>query len=181
MSEGGYKIRDQFAMHFVTFQVVYWIDIFSYQHYRDEILNNFRYYRDNQGLRIHAYVIMSNYIHAILSATQAKYDLSSVIGNFKKYTSSAILKIAEQETESRKWWMLRLFAHAAKQHTRNSNRQFWTHNNHPEELNTEDFIRQKLEYIHQNPVRAGIVEKCWRSKLTFQLLKTPLLHFENCL
>lgn len=37
--------------------------------------------------------------------------------------------------------------------------QFWLPGNHPEEIHSADFFRQKLNYIHQNPVRAGIVEK----------------------
>ncbi len=34
---------------------------------------------------------------------------------------------------------------------------FWTSNNHPEAIYSQDFLLSKLNYIHQNPVRAGIV------------------------
>ena len=47
---------------------------------------------------------------------------------------------------------------AAKEHERNSKYQFWTHENHSEHIYTNKFIKQKLEYIHKNPVRAGIVK-----------------------
>ena len=30
-------------------------------------------------------------------------------------------------------------------------------NNHPEEIHSESFLRSKLNYIHENPVRAGLV------------------------
>ena len=36
--------------------------------------------------------------------------------------------------------------------------QFWTHENHAELIFSNKFIAQKLEYIHNNPVRAGIVK-----------------------
>jgi len=36
--------------------------------------------------------------------------------------------------------------------------QVWTHENHAVELYGNDFIQQKLEYIHNNPIRAGIVK-----------------------
>ena len=41
---------------------------------------------------------------------------------------------------------------------RNSKYQVWTHDNHAEELLTTKFIQQKLNYIHQNPIRACIVQ-----------------------
>ncbi len=55
--------------------------------------------------------------------------------------------------------MLKIFKEAAFKHKRNSQYQFWTHENHAEYIFSQKFIEQKLEYIHNNPVRAGIVEK----------------------
>jgi hypothetical protein len=55
--------------------------------------------------------------------------------------------------------MLRIFKNAAFEHKRNSEYQFWTHENHAEYIYSNKFIEQKLDYIHNNPVRAGIVEK----------------------
>lgn len=73
-----------------------------------------------------------------------------------KFTVSRILKlIAESGTESRSEWMLKRFAFAAQRHVRNSTYQFWTHENHAVEVVSNKFIDQKLDYIHQNPVRAG--------------------------
>ena len=48
---------------------------------------------------------------------------------------------------------------AAKKHKRNSKYQFWQQKNHPEELLSNKFIDQKLHYIHENPVRNGLVDK----------------------
>jgi hypothetical protein len=55
--------------------------------------------------------------------------------------------------------MLKLFEAAAFKHKRNTNYQFWTHENHSEHIFSNKFMEQKLEYIHNNPVRAGIVDK----------------------
>ena len=35
--------------------------------------------------------------------------------------------------------------------------QFWRHDNHPIELWSNKVIQQKIDYIHNNPVKAGIV------------------------
>jgi len=54
--------------------------------------------------------------------------------------------------------MLNLFEFSAKQHKRNERYQLWTHENHAEIVYGNQFMESKINYIHQNPVRAGIVE-----------------------
>jgi REP-associated tyrosine transposase len=48
---------------------------------------------------------------------------------------------------------------AGKKNGNNADFQVWQQNNHPLEINSLDMAWQKLEYIHNNPVKAGIVEK----------------------
>jgi len=55
--------------------------------------------------------------------------------------------------------MLNLFSFEAKKHSRNKYFQFWKQESHPVEIYSNTFIKQKVEYIHNNPVKAGIVEK----------------------
>jgi len=55
--------------------------------------------------------------------------------------------------------MLERFQKAIESHSRNKNYQFWQYGNHAEEVYTSDFLWSKLDYIHLNPVRAGIVSK----------------------
>jgi hypothetical protein len=55
--------------------------------------------------------------------------------------------------------LLLSFRYAAKGHRRNNEYQVWTHENHPEEIYSNNFIEQKIDYIHNNPVRSGIVLK----------------------
>ena len=52
-----------------------------------------------------------------------------------------------------------MFSFESTKHTRNKNYQFWTHENHPIEVFSNKFVKQKVQYIHNNPVRAGVVEK----------------------
>ena len=159
MARKGFYIEDQRALHFVTFTLVYWVDLFSKTAYSEIVLENFRHYRSKQGLRIHGYVIMSNHIHAILSATEPRYDLSSIIGNLKRYCANCFIELLQNEHDSRAWWMLKMFAHAASNHERNKKFQVWTHQNHPVQLDDATIIEQKLDYIHENPVKAGLVSE----------------------
>ena len=93
----GYQIKEQEELHYVTLQIVKWIDIFTRQIYRDIIIENLRFCQMNKGLEIYAYVIMSNHVNLLIR--------------------SSIGKLSDK------------------------------------------FIQQKINYIHENPVKSGIVEK----------------------
>ncbi|MEP7196649.1 MAG: transposase [Saprospiraceae bacterium] len=153
----GYQIVDKEGTYYLTFQVIDWVDIFTRKIYRDIIIESMDFCRKNKGLQIWAYVIMTNHIHCILSAING--NLSDVIRDFKSYTATKILREMQGSHESRRDWMLKRFEFAAKSHKRNSEMQFWTHENHAIELVTHSFTSQKMAYIHENPVRSGWVEK----------------------
>ena len=153
----GYQIKDQNAPHYLTLQVVEWIDVFTREQYKRLITDNLQYCQQHKDLEIFAFVIMTNHIHII--SKSSNNNLSNILRDFKSFTSKELLKLIESESESRRNWMLDIFSKAAFKHERNSKYQFWTHENHAEQLWSGDFINQKIDYIHQNPVRAGIVSK----------------------
>jgi len=153
----GFVIRDQSLPHFITATVVDWIDVFSRKIFRDEVIKCFDYCIKNKGMILYGYVIMSNHIHIIVQSKDEK--LSDLIRDFKKYTAKTILDKIQSEPESRREWMLERFKHATQTHSRNKNYQFWKYGNHPEEIYSNKFMWSKLDYIHLNPVRAGLVEK----------------------
>jgi REP-associated tyrosine transposase len=97
-------------------------------------------------------------VHLIISAKEN--NISNVLGDFKKFTSKKIVKAIETHPgESRKNWILRIFKIAGEKNGRNSTYQFWQQDNQPKIIYTPKFAAQKLAYIHNNPVEAGIVEK----------------------
>ena len=157
MARKGYIIHNQQAVYYLTFTVVGWIDIFSRQSYRDIVIESFKFCQLNKGLHLHAYVIMSNHVHLIASVDDG-FEISEFIRDCKKYTSKKILyEIENSGVESRRDWMLHQFKYYASQHTRNEKYQLWEQDNHPIELSTADFTQQKIDYIHDNPVTAGLV------------------------
>lgn len=158
MSEGGYKIRNQQAVHFITFAVVGWVDIFTRQQYRDIFLEKIRQSQKEGGLLLHSWVLMSNHFHGIMSAREG-FELSHILGEIKRKSSMEVMQAIEKnDAESRKEWMLEIFKSAGASNSRNDKRQFWRQENHPKECFSREFTEQKMNYIHQNPVRAGIVD-----------------------
>ena len=151
----GYQIKDQEQLHFLTLQVVRWVDVFTRAIYRDIIIDSLLYCQRNKGLQIFAYVIMSNHIHLLVQSSTG--ELSETLRDFKSFTAKQILQQIETGNESRRKWMLKIFREEANKHARNSKYQFWTHENHAEYIYSDKFINQKLDYIHNNPVKAEIV------------------------
>jgi REP element-mobilizing transposase RayT len=140
------------GIYFITATVVQWVDVFTRACYADIIVDSIKFCQERKGLCVYGWVIMSNHLHMICSCKE-DYSLSDTLRDFKKYTSSKIVAAIENNpVESRKSWLLWLLK-------QNGSIQFWQPGNHPEELRTGDFYKQKLKYIHLNPVRAGIVDR----------------------
>ena len=157
MARKGYTIGDQQAIYYLTFTVIGWIDIFSRQSYRDIVIESLKYCQQNKGLHLHAYVIMSNHMHLIVSVDEG-FTVSDFMRDCKKHTSKQILhEIEHSGIESRKEWMLHQFKYYASRHQRNDTYQLWEHDNHPVQLISRTFMQQRIDYIHQNPVAAGLV------------------------
>ena len=153
----GYKICEQDELHYVTFQIVKWIDIFTRQVYRDIIIDCLRYTQQHKALEVYAYVIMSNHVHLLLRCGRGR--LSDTIREIKSYTARKIIESIDTVSESRREWILNILGFCAKLHKRNEHYQIWTHENHAEIIYSNSFMDQKIKYIHENPVRAGIVER----------------------
>ena len=152
----GYKIRDQGGTHFLTFSFMGWIDIFSRKVYRDILLDSFSFCRQHKGLLVGAYVIMTNHVHVI--GTAKHENLSDIVRDFKSFTSKKIIETMQTEVESRREWFDYMFKYFAAPSSRHEYYRLWTGDNHPELIYSPDFLMTKLNYIHMNPVRAGIVE-----------------------
>src|SRR5699024_3949890 len=101
---------------------------------------------------------MSNHIHLIIGTREEK--MQDIVRDMKKFTSKKICRTVEENPqESRKKWMLALFSKAGKSNSNNTRYQFWQQHNQPIQLDYPDIIEQKVNYIHQNPVKAGWVHK----------------------
>ncbi len=120
------------------------------------IINALNYCQKNKGLEIYAYVMMSNHIHLLCKATNG-FILSDVIRDFKKFTSKKILQTINEEPESRKEWMLEYFQKACQHLKREQQFKVWQDGYHAELVETNWFIKQKVNYIHNNPVKDKIV------------------------
>jgi REP element-mobilizing transposase RayT len=142
--------------YFITLTVVGWIDVFNRREYVEIFIKNINYCQQHKGLKVFAYVIMPSHIHMVVQQEAGK--LNEVLRDFKSFTAKEILhSIKENQHESRREWMMYLFKHFGKKSKQNKEYMFWQKTSHPIELYTNSVIDQKINYIHNNPVEAGIV------------------------
>jgi REP element-mobilizing transposase RayT len=83
-----YKIRDQEGLYFVTFTVVYWLDLFIRDDYKQIVVDSLNYCRDKKGLQVYAWVIMTSHVHLILRSNE---NLSDTIRDMKSHTPLALV------------------------------------------------------------------------------------------
>ena len=155
-----YKIRDQERPYFVTFTVINWIDVFIRNEYRNIFIDSVKFCQKNKGLEVYADCIMRSHVHMIIGSN-GQNPLEGIIRDLKSFTSRSLRKVLEngmELNESRKEWMLWMMQRAGKQNINNNDYKFWQQDNQPVELYSDAFIKQKLDYLHNNPVEAGFVK-----------------------
>jgi len=151
-----HKFHEKDGLYFVSFATVNWVDVFVRYQYCDIVVSSLDYCRKNLGMEIYAWCIMPSHVHLLFRAANNNPEI--IIGRLKEHTSKSITKAIENNLqESRREWLLAMFERAAENTSNVKYRQFWQHHNKPILLWTSEVIDQKLEYIHQNPVAAGLV------------------------
>lgn len=158
MASDQYFIRNQNAIYYLTMTVIDWVDVFTRKEHKLSTVDSLQFCQKEKGLSIHGWCLMSNHLHLIASARDG-FNLSDILRDLKKFTSKQIVSAIKNEIESRREWMLYRFEYAGKFKVNVKNYKFWQDGNHALECFTHEFTKQKLHYIHQNPVRAGIVEE----------------------
>ena len=156
MGRSRYKFTQPNQPHFMTLTVLHWIPVFTRPDTVNILFDSFRYLA-NEGLRIYAYVILENHLHLIAQSEQTDKD----IARFKSYTSRKLLAYLQEKNVKS---ILDQLAFYKKAHKGDRTYQFWQEGVHPELIQGEGMMRQKIEYIHQNPVKRGYVDKAehWR-------------------
>jgi REP element-mobilizing transposase RayT len=155
----NYKFHNAEGLYFVSFAVVYWLDVFTRNEYKNLLLESLTFCQKNKGMEIHAWCIMTSHMHLVFRSINGERP-ELILGDFKRFTSKAIVKaIKDNIRESRKEFLLSEFKKAAGKSSNVKNYQFWRHDNKPIELWSNKVIKEKIDYIHQNPVDAGLVYK----------------------
>ena len=156
MGRSRYKFADSKLPHFVTCTVVNWTPIFTRPQTVNIVLESL-HYLSGQGMKVYAYVVLENHLHLVVQSN----DLGKDIARFKSYTARRIIDYLYNCKAER---ILKQLSFYKKAHKQKENYQFWEEGGHPEWIQNIQMLQQKVEYIHQNPVKRGYVDEVrhWR-------------------
>ena len=152
-----YKIINNESVYFITSTTIEWIPVCTNEKYFDIIINVIKFHQANSDLKIYCYVILDNHFHLIASGN----NLSKTIASIKSYSAKEViiqLKIDKKE------WLLNQLSYFKKRYKVKSKYQLWQEGFHPKLIEFDKVLKQKIEYIHNNPVKRGFVNKpeYWR-------------------
>jgi REP element-mobilizing transposase RayT len=152
MTRTRYRIFETEYPHFLTCTVVGWLAVFTRRESVQVVLDSWRFLQENNRLTLYGFVIMENHLHFIASSS----DLVKEVGDFKSFTARAIidlLKIHDAET------ILRQLQREKSDFKHDREYQLWQEGSQPKLIGNESVMRQKLEYMHNNPVKRGYVDE----------------------
>ena len=151
MGRSRYKISLNNQAYFVTCSIVNWLPLFSNPEFARIVLDSLDFLNKAGRLILHAFVIMENHLHLLVSST----DLQKELGDFKSYTARKILdSLKEKKSNS----ILDQLQFRKKAHKKDQDFQLWQEGSHPQLIVGWEMLRQKMDYLHANPVRRGYVE-----------------------
>ena len=149
-----FSINELAHFYFCTDKIIGERNIFTDVPAFNTIIESLDYCRREKGLRIHAYVIMPNHAHLILSSETSV--LSSIVRDYKRFTSRHLSDHVNMKEDER---LLDYFHAVAMHTTRGTDYTVWQRGDPPVLITSRTMYLQKLELIHQHPVRCGFVEK----------------------
>ena len=150
-----WKVVPDMKCYFVTTTVVDWQYIFTSIPCFDIIIDSLKYCIKNKFLHVHGYVIMLNHAHYILSTDDGQI-LSDVMRDFGTHTSRRLTEFLEQE---KRFDLLKVSRRAAEDDGSGNLYRVWQEGFHPITIESDQFFLEKLQYLHENPVRKGYVDR----------------------
>ena len=151
VTRSGYRFIEKDQPHFVTSTVVQWLPLFSNPEIVEILFGSLRFLERERALALYAYVIMENHMHMIASSD----DLSKTMKEFKSFTATSIVEYLESRGSHS---LLKMLEGAKLPHKVESKHQVWQEGSHPEMITSLEMMTQKIEYIHNNPVKRGYVD-----------------------
>ena len=152
MPRSRYRIHETEYPYFLTCTVVGWLPVFTRPEAVQIVFDCWDFLRQNREFVLYGYVAPENHLHLIAAAP----DLTNAMKSFKMFTAKAIIELLERHSAE----MLPRQLRALKlRHKTRSEYQVWQEGSHPKQIGNDEIMRQKLEYIHYNPVKRGYVDE----------------------
>lgn len=141
-------------LYYITTVIYNRLPLFTRSAFVIPLLDSLNFYRYQYEFKLLGYVIMPDHLHLIVWP-YGKSTVSDFMRDYKTFTSKRIIRQAQVEKIT-DW--INAFEQAGLETGRSDNK-VWQDSYWDENVYTERFLRQKLNYIHRNPLRSGLVER----------------------
>jgi REP element-mobilizing transposase RayT len=123
----------------------------------DIVLDSLRYLQKSDNLKLYAYVILENHIHILAQSD----DIGKSMAKFKAHTATALIRLLQDKNAKS---ILDQLAFYKKAHKADRQYQLWQEGIQAKLIQSDAMMKSKIDYIHQNPVKRGYVDKAayWR-------------------
>jgi putative transposase len=147
-----YKHSDTYSMYYCTFTSFKWISLFEITTSYDLVYNWFAVIKQKYNAEVIAFVIMPNHVHCILYFKEAGFNLNSIISNGKRFMAYEIIKRLQQNNQVE---VLNSLAAAVSEREKKKGQlhKVFEESFDAKAIFSEPFLQQKINYIHNNPVR----------------------------
>jgi REP element-mobilizing transposase RayT len=143
------------SVFYITTNVYSRLRIFTSPSFVIPIWDSLNFYRYQFKCKLPGYLIMPDHLHLLIYPDGDVSIVSDFLRDFKRFTSG---RIAHQvELEGKKDWIDRF--QISGEETKRAEKKIWQDSFWEQSIYSEKFMRQKLNYIHMNPVRAGLVDE----------------------
>ncbi len=151
MTRTKYRIYENDHPYFMTWTIVGWLPVFTRRETVDVVYDSWRYLQRERGFQIFGYVILENHLHLIASSPA----LAAAVKDSKSFTARQIIDLLERRSAE---MLLKQLKFHKLAHKDDCDYQVWQEGSHPQQIDGDDMMWQKLEYIHNNPVERGYVD-----------------------
>jgi REP element-mobilizing transposase RayT len=152
--KGRNNLTDE-TFFFVTTTIVKFIPVFNNPLFCDILISNIKHYREKYKFSILGYIIMPTHFHWIIEVDDKFGNISGIMRDIKKFTAWQIFDELENADEVK---LLELFKDAASG-IKDQERKLWMKRFDDEVIRDQKMFWTKLNYIHKNPVKSGLVLK----------------------
>ncbi|RYY42019.1 MAG: hypothetical protein EOO06_21705, partial [Chitinophagaceae bacterium] len=139
------------GIYFITFTCHHWLPLIDAACTYSDVYNFFAILKQ-KGHSVVGYVIMPNHVHLLLHYSGKGATLNLLIGNGKRFLAYSIVKKLQQKALTDLLSALREGVEP-KDKARGKLHEVWKPGFDVKPCRTEKFLLQKLNYIHDNPVR----------------------------
>lgn len=149
------KINETNGVYFITFTCARWLPLFEMVNGYDAVYKWFDVLKQ-QRHQVVGYVIMPNHVHALIAFSETGTLINTIVANGKRFMAYDLVKRLSQQNKTEILEEMAGWVNRTDQ-LKNQKHEVFEPSFDRKECFSIKFMEQKVNYMHQNPCKAGMV------------------------